>query len=470
MSELAKHQRRGSLSDAIRIIWPLMLSNSVTAIMHFTDRVFLSRYSDVAMQASVPGGTLSYLFLCVMHVTVAYSGTFVAQFHGAGKRLSCARAFFQSFWLFPLTTILALLMIPLGRFLIGMSGHPSEVIPAEKTYFTILMIGGVLLPLYGALSGYLTGRGFTRLVMWISIVGSIINVVLDWMMIYGFAPLNIPEWGVAGAAWATVISQVVVVLTYCVIIFREPIFHGSRRNVALAFDYKLTRNIIRYGLPSGLHILLDMMTFTFFIFVTGRTDIVSQMEFAASNVCFNINHLLYAPLLGVGIGAGILVGNYQGARDSDAAYRAGWSSAIIGWIFMGFLLLMLGIFSKSAIMAFLPAESSFDQGEFLSLSRILIIVLSSWCMFDVVNVIMGGALKGAGDTKFVMWSCVLMGFLLWVPMILFVVKVCPTIVNLWLTLPSYIFILASLMLWRWWRGKWRSIDLISDKGGVKNNG
>ncbi len=101
MSISEQHARRGGLSDAFRIIWPLMLSNSVTAIMQFTDRVFLSRYSDVAMQASVPAGTLSFLLLCVLQVTISYSGTFVAQFHGAGKRLSCARALSQSLWLLP---------------------------------------------------------------------------------------------------------------------------------------------------------------------------------------------------------------------------------------------------------------------------------------------------------------------------------------------------------------------------------
>lgn len=463
MAELLKHQRRGSIADAFRIIWPLMLSNSVTAVMQFTDRIFLSRYSDIAMQAAVPAGTLSYLLLCVMHVTVAYSGTFVAQYHGAGRRLSCARAFFQSFWLFPLTAALTLLLIPLGNCLIGHSGHPQDVLPAEKTYFTIMMLCGLLLPIAGAMSGYLSGRGFTRIVMWISIVGTIINIPLDLIMIYGCRPLGIPEWGVAGAAWATAISQMIIVLIYGVIIFREPIFRGARRSAALAFDYKLTCAIVRYGLPSGLHILLDMLTFTFFIFVTGREDIVTQMEFAASNVCFNINHLVYAPLIGIGIGAGILVGNYQGAKDSDSAYRAGWSSIIIGWIFMGFLLLMLGIFLNDAIGVFLPKETSFDKAQFISLSRILVLILASWCMFDVVNVIAGGALKGAGDTKFVMYSCVLMGFLLWVPMILFVVKFCPSIVNLWLTLPLYVFLLAALLLHRWCRGRWRSIDLISNK-------
>ena len=65
----------------------------------------------------------------------------------------------------------------------------------------------------------------------------------------------------------TAISQMIIVSIYGVIIFREPIFRGARRSAALAFDYKLTCAIVRYGLPSGLHILLDMLTFTFFIFM-----------------------------------------------------------------------------------------------------------------------------------------------------------------------------------------------------------
>ncbi len=462
MTLAERHARRGGMADAFRIIWPLMLSNSVSAVMQFTDRIFLSRYSDVAMQASVPAGTLSYLLLCVLQVTICYSGTFVAQFHGAGRRLSCARAFTQSLWLLFLTVPLTLLAIPLGHFLIASSGHAADVASAERVYFDIMMFGGILLPPAGALNGYFTGRGYTNLVMWLSVAGSAANILLDWLLIYGH--WDLPELGIAGAAYATVLSFAATFVATACIAFREPVFHGRRGRAAFAFDRSLSLRILRYGLPSGVHVLLDMLTFTFFVFVIGRKDIADAMGFGASNVCFNINHLVFSPLLGIGMGAGILVGNYQGAGDSEAAKRAGWSAIFIGWIFMGTALLLLALFFRPAVLLFLSDSSAFDPEAFLSLSRILVTILASWCMFDVVNVIGGGALKGAGDTRFVMAAGVVAGFALWVPMILLVARLRPSVVNLWLTLPLYVFVLAAVLLSRWCRGKWREIRLVPDTG------
>ena len=453
-----KRKRRGGIRDAIRIIWPLMLSNSVHAVMMFTDRVFLSRYSDDAMQASVPAGVLSYLLLCVLQVTICYSGTFVAQFHGAGRRLDCARALTQCIWLMAVTVPLTLLAIPVGHFLMDISGHAQSVAAAERVYFDIMMVGGVLMPIGGALNGYFTGRGFTRLVMWISVAGSALNIALDWALIYGH--FGLPELGIEGAAYGTVASFAASTAFTAAIAFREPVFHGRRGRAAFAFDRSLCLRILRYGFPSGIHVLLDMMTFTFFVFVIGREDVADAMGFGASNVCFNINHLLFAPLLGIGMGAGILVGNYQGAGDSDSANRAGWSSIFIGWIFMGTALLLLAIFFRPAVRLFISDRTSFDPEAFVALCRILVAILSSWCMFDVVNVIAGGALKGAGDTRFVMLVGVLAGFALWVPMIIVVARYRPSVVNLWLTLPPYVFTLAAVFIWRWVRGRWRDIKLV----------
>lgn len=454
----AKHARRGGLADALRIVWPLMLSNSVSAVMQFTDRIFLSRYSDVAMQAAVPAGTLSFLLLCVLCVTIGYSGTFVAQFHGAGKRLSCARSLTQCFWLLSVTVPLTLLAIPVGHLLIGVSGHAADVAAAERTYFDIMMVGGLLLPLGAALDGYFTGRGFTRLVMCLSVAGSALNILLDWLLIYGH--WGFPEMGVAGAAYATAGSFGAFVAVKAAIAFREPVFRGRRRGAAFAFDRPLSLRILRYGIPAGLHVLLDMLTFTFFVFVIGREDIADALGFCASNVCFNINHLLFSPLLGIGAGAGILVGNYQGAGDSASARRAGWTSIFIGWAFMGTALLLVALFFRPIVMLFLSGNTALDMEKFVALCRVLVCIMASWCMSDAANVIAGGALKGAGDTRFVMVAGMAAGFGLWVPMVLAVARFRPSVVNLWLTLPLYVFVLAVTFVTRWWRGKWRDIRLV----------
>jgi MATE family multidrug resistance protein len=294
--------------------------------------------------------------------------------------------------------------------------------------------------------------------MWLSVAGSALNILLDWLLIYGH--WGFPEMGVAGAAYATAGSFAMFVVVRAVIAFREPVFRGRRRRAALAFDKSLSLRILRYGIPSGLHVMLDMLTFTFFVFVIGREDIANAMEFCASNVCFNINHLLFSPLLGIGIGAGILVGNYQGAGDSASARRAGWTSVFIGWAFMGTALLLVALFFRPVIMLFLSGNTALDTKEFVALCRVLVAIMASWCMSDAANVIAGGALKGAGDTRFVMLAGTIAGFGLWVPMVLAVARFRPSVVNLWLTLPLYVLTLAIVFVSRWHRGKWRDIKLV----------
>lgn len=435
-----------------------MVSNSINAIMQMTDRVFLSSYSDVALQASTPAGALSYFFPCILHQTLGYVGTFVAQFHGAGKKLSAARALSQGMWLTLITIPITILLIPVGLYLINHSGHAAEVIDAERVYFTVMMLGATLLPPSAALFGYFTGRGRTKTVLAISIATSIINIILDWAMIYG--KLGFPEMGIFGAALATAIAFAIGVVISAILIFRESIFHGKRGRAALAFDKSLSFRIVRYGLPSGLHGLLDMATFTFFVFLTGNSELFDASSFAASNVCFNINHLVFSPLLGVGIGASILIGNYQGAGNSDAAWRAGWSSLKIGWIFMGVLLAVINIFIEPISGLFLADATSFDKESFFKTCRILAIIMTSWCMFDVVNVVGGGALKGAGDTRFVMIVGIITSVFFWIPIVLLAMKFFPSIINLWLTMPAYIILLALLILVRWMRGKWKEIKLV----------
>ncbi len=472
-----KHARRGGLADAFRIVWPLMLSHSVNAIMQFTDRIFLFRYSDAAKQAALPAGVLSFLLLCFMQATIGYSGTLVAQFHGAGRRLSCARSLSQSFWMLLVTVPVTLAMIPIGSHLLGLSGHAPEVIAQERTYFSLMTLGGTLHPLAASLAGYFSGRGFTKRVMWVTVAGSSLNILLDWAMIYGHCGL--PEMGTAGAAWASNISFATVVAVFLFLALREPVFRGPRRRAAFAFDWKLTRKILRYGLPGGVQLLLDMSTFTLFVFIVGA--FVDSLSFAASNACFTVNHLVFSPLLGISMGTSVLVGNYQGAKDHEAASRAFRSALAIGIAYVAAILLAVAFFFTPVVGLFIDDASVFSQTDFLALSRHLVTIMATWCFLDVIYCVVGGGLRGAGDTHFVMAALVGCQLLIWVPSVFAVVGKLPVLAaafrplaslvpwaarlsvveRLWLTIPGYNVLLAILLVTRWRRGRWREIDIVS---------
>lgn len=450
-------RKKGDVRDVLRTTLPLVLAMGAHAVNQFTDRVFLARYSDDAIQASLPGGILSWLFICLLVATASYSGTFVAQFHGAGSKRDAAAAYGQGLWLALAALPLILLSIPLGNALFNLAGHAPAILADEKAYYGILQLGGVFCVFQAVLAGYFAGQGKTRLVGVATCVGSLSNVLLDWMFIFGHGGCG--RWGIVGAGWATALAAAVPCLILGAATFFEPALRGRRYLVALRLRPDLLRRIVRYGLPSGLHQFLDVATFTVFVMATGRLDALSL---AVSNIVFTVNYVSFAPLLGLGQGTTVLVGQYQGADDAVASIRATKSALFLGAVYVALFALVVFLFSDTLMDAFRGPDTAFESAAFRALGRTLMWIMLSWALFDAVSLIVGGALKGAGDTKFVMFALLAISLGLWMPVVFLVLWLAPSITFLWLTMPFYCGVCAITCIVRFARGRWRRLRLVDD--------
>ena len=449
--------RKGNLRESFRTVFPLILAMGANAINQFADRIFLARFSDSAIQASLPGGILSWLFICLLVATAGYSGTFVAQFHGAGSRRDAAAAYGQGLWLTLMCLPLVLGSIPLGHLVFDLCGHAPAIVAEEKAYYDILQLGGVFCVLNAVLSGYFTGIGRSRLVGFANVVGNLANLVLDWMFIFG--KCGCAAWGIRGAGWATAIAAALPCVILGAVTLFDPALRGARYLAALRLRGNLLRRIVRYGIPSGLHQFIDVATFTVFVMLTGRLD---AMSFAVSNIGFAVNHLSFAPLMGLNQGASVLVGQHQGAHDPDASIRATKSCLFIALAYMGLFATVLFCFPDAIMDLFRGEASQFDPAAFRRLGRTLLWLLLSWGLFDATGLVVGGALKGAGDTKFVMYALLVISLGIWMPIVLLVQRLSPSIRLLWLTMPFYCGICALACIVRFLQGKWKSFRLVDD--------
>ncbi len=447
---------RQTFRECVRIAWPLVLAMTGSALMMFVDRLFLSRYSAVSIQAAMPAGLVSFMVTALLQNVVAYSGTFVAQYAGAGARAACARATSQGLWLSWLCVPLLLLSWPLGNWLFDVVGHAPEVVAQEKAYYLTLVFGGLALPFAAAFSGFFAGQGRTRLVMAANLCGNVANIVLDPILIWGWGP--VPEWGIVGAGVATAIGQFLILAILGAAAFLQPHFAtGRRRRVVLAWKRPLACRIVRFGLPNGGHVLLDVGTFTVFVFVTGW---MGTLDFAASNIAFAINQLVFAPLMGFGMAASIAVGRRMGERDTDGAVRAGWACVLLGWGYILLCVLIIGGFNAAILDLFYPADADFTLEAFEPLGRRLIAIFLAWSFFDVLNIVLGGALKGAGDTRFVVLWVGGSAILFWMPLLFGAYALGASIETLWLTMLVYVIVAAAGLLARFLRGRWKAIRLI----------
>lgn len=449
--------RKGSLRECLMVAWPLVLAMAGNAIMMFADRLFLARYSATSIQAALPAGLSAFMAIAFLQNVVAYSGTFVAQYFGAGSRAACARAMGQGLWLALLCVPLLLATVPLGNLLFELAGHAPDVVKEERSYYLTLVVGNLSMPFAAAIAGFFSGQGFTRLVMVANLIGNATNVLLDPLFIWGWGP--IPELGIVGAGVATAFSQFLILGILIVAVLRERHLSTSRRRrVAFAWKGPLILRIARFGLPSGGHVLLDVGTFTVFVFITGRMDALS---FAASNIAFSVNQLVFAPLMGIGMAGAIVTGQRMGDQDTKGAARAGRNCIVLGWIYILLCTIVIGGFCDPILRAFYPHNAPFSYDAYLPLGRSLIVIFLVWAWFDTLNIVLGGALKGAGDTRFVMYWVAGTAVFLWMPALLLLYWLDFGIVSLWLTMLGYVMIAGGGLLWRFARGQWKNIRLIA---------
>ena len=444
-----------------RIAAPLILSMGSFTVMQFCDRVFLSRYSSVTIQAALPAGALAHSFVCLFQALAGYAGTFAAQYHGAKHARGCVLSTIQGLWLAAASWPFILALIPLGCWLLTLGGHVTAVLAAEKTYFIILMAGGVMVPLNAAVGGFFMGVGRTQINMIANAVGCLTNILLNYVMIFGH--WGFPEMGIAGAAYATIISGFFTFFLQLAVFACEKTVRTMGYPAVLKADFTLMRRIVRFGAPSGLQLLMDIGSFTLFIILTGR---LGELALAASNIAFSINNLAFAPLLGFGMAAATVVGQHQGGRRPEAAERAAYTAQKMAWIYMAVIGLTFILLPNFYFALFRPKSAAFSSEELLTLGRSMLWLMAAWGMLDAVTIVFSGALKGAGDTRFVMIYMVLGGWLILVPGTVLLLHLGCGILTLWVWLAAYISVLAVGCWWRWRSGVWKQIRVIEHQEGL----
>ncbi|MCL1887411.1 MAG: MATE family efflux transporter [Kiritimatiellaeota bacterium] len=452
---------QGGVREILLVALPLILGSAAEVIMHTTDRLFLARYSDASFQAAFPAGVLTFTFLCLFSQVASYAGVFVAQYNGAKNTKGCLHATAQGMWLGLFSLPFILLLTPLGLLIISRSGFEPAVIPEARAYFLILMLGGLRVPMSFAISGWFTGRQLLKLNTIANLTGTFLNFPLDFLLIFGGEKIGmpwIPAMGIRGAAYATVISGFAPFLMQLWWYLRSKELKENGWRPAFKPDFPLMGRIIRFGFPSALQVLMDISSFTAFFFLIGRLGGLAQM---VGNLCITINHLAFAPLMAFGTAVSIVAARCQGAREPHYAARSGWSGVKLGWCWMFPLAVLFAAFPRTFLAPFNPADSQYTLDQLVALGRPMLIMMAVWGVADTVGIVMISALRGVGDTRFVMLCMIVGGWLLWMPAEFVAYRFFNAgLLVLWGILTAYIIGLGGVFAWRWRCGKWMSIKVI----------
>lgn len=448
----------GGYREVLLLAFPLILSTSSWSIQHFVDRMFLAWYSPDAIAAAMPSGILNYTIMSLFIGTASYVTTFIAQYQGSGRPDRIGPVLWQGLYLSLAGGILILCLIPFSGRIFDFVGHEPAVRREEVVYFRWLCLGGFPVIASSALSGFFSGRGKTWPIMWVDIITTAITIGLDYLLIFG--NWGFPAMGMKGAAIATVISAFCSFLMYLSLIMRPSHDRDFRVISGWRPEKELFLRIMRFGFPSGIQFCLDMAGFTIFILILGRLGTVSL---AASNIAFNINTLAFMPMIGFSIAVSVCVGQYLGRDRPDLAQRSTWSGFVMTFLYMSSIAFLYVAVPDLFVNPFVYQSHSGEYAEIRSLSIVLLRFVAFYSVFDTMNVIFASAIKGAGDTRFIMYMVVLVSaFVLVIPTWLAIMVFGQGLMIAWILATLYVVILGFSFLIRFIQGKWKSMRVIEE--------
>ena len=178
----------GSIKLLLKIALPLIITTSSQSIMQFVDRMFLAWYSADTLAACLPAGLMSFAIISFFMGTCGYTSVFVATYYGQKRYARLSVALWQGVILGLISGLIIAALTPVGSHIIMASNHDSVVKVLENQYFTILCLFGGFAIINNALAGFFTGQGKTAITMVVNLIGNIINIVLNYGLIFG-------KWG-----------------------------------------------------------------------------------------------------------------------------------------------------------------------------------------------------------------------------------------------------------------------------------
>jgi len=453
--------------QVLSISLPLVASMGSITLMQFTDRIFLANYSVDAIAAALPAGIASFTCISFFMGIANYTNAFVAQYTGARVLNKVGASLWQGIYFSLIAAVLLASGFFFSEVLFELIGHSPHIRSLEVAYFNILTLGAGLVVLGSAMACFYTGRGLTWTVMLVHMGGAAVNIPLDYCLINGVGPF--PELGIVGAGIATVTASASIVLILSILIFspdNRARFGTWRKR---SFNKELFGRLMHYGLPSGIQFFLEIFGITFFIQMLGR---LGDLELAASNIVLSLSTLTFLPMVGFHIGNATLVGQAIGSGQPEAGSYSTTSALHITFVYM-FILAGIFVFVPEPLLS-LFKDNNYDSirySEIMDLGVILLRFVAVFCFFDALNLIYSGAIKGAGDTRFIMWTIAALSLgLMIVPVYIAIEIIGAGLYAAWTLATIYICSLGLAFMLRYRQGKWKKMRVIEVQPAVADAG
>ena len=379
---------RREVNAMLSLAWPVVLTEIGWVMMGVVDTIAVGPLGPAAIGAVGTGSGIFFALMVFGIGTLFALDTFVAQGFGAGQIQECHRWLVAGLWL---AALLAALLMTIGFLCVGWL--PSLGMVPEVRDLLGPYLGGLLwsvfpLLLYTVFRRYLQAMHLVKPVMIAIVVANVVNALANWILIYG--RFGVPEFGVVGAAWATLASRIVLMLAlWWVVVRAERRSPSGLHDVPFGPDLARMWRLARHGMPAAFQVMLEVGVFAAASVLAAR---ISPAAAGAHQIVLQIASFFFMVPLGLSSAAAVRVGNAVGRGDPEGARRAGWTAVVLG------LVVATAVAAVLLTVAGLLLRTFTDDAAVLVMGVTLLAICAAFQPFDAAQGVATGALRGMGDT------------------------------------------------------------------------
>jgi MATE family multidrug resistance protein len=435
----------GSYRQVLVLSLPAVLTMMSQTIMWTVDAAMVGHVGTAELAAVGLGGMLVWTTYSFFIGLTSAVNTFVAQAYGAHEYRRCGLYLWQGLHLALAAAAGLYVMRAFTPQIMSLLGPAPEVRALASSYVQIRMLSVPFFLIYYTYSHFFRGIGDTTTPLKILALANAVNIVADYLLIFGPGPF--PALGVDGAAWATSLSNVVAAVLFVAVGFTPAMRRRYGTHTQWRAHGSEVARLMRVGIPIAIHFFLDMGSFLVFSAYISR---MGTEPLAANQIAVQILALSFMPAQGFAIAATTLMGQYIGAGKPALAKHATYTTLKVGLYYAGFILLLCLSIPEALVRLFNGNETVVELG------RKLIVLAAVFQVFDAIQFISDGGLRGAGDTRIPMMIIVGGAWFVFLPLAyLFGTVLGGGVVGAWAGAMLYVVVIAALMFARLKREGWR---------------
>ncbi|MDH7444455.1 MATE family efflux transporter [Aquimarina sp. 2201CG14-23] len=392
------NQYTKEFSYNLRLAAPVMLGMLGHTFVGLIDNIMVGQLGTAELAAVSLGN--SFMFVA-MSLGIGFSTAItplVAEADGENNFSNGKSAFKHGLFLCTTLGIVLFLGILLAKPLMHLMKQPVEVVELAIPYLDLVAVSLIPLVIFQALKQFSDGLSMTRYPMYATLIANIVNVILNYVLIFG--KFGFPEMGIVGAAIGTLVSRVVMV------VFLWVFLQGKEKSKAFVTNIKffvlqsaMLKKIMKLGFPSALQMFFEVGIFTAAIWISG---ILGKNPQAANQIALNLAAMTFMVAMGLSVAAMVRVGNQKGLQQFRELRRIAFSIFVLTLLIEIVFAIFFIAFNNMLPKIYLDVgdvENFADNTEVISIAAKLLIIAALFQISDGIQVAVLGALRGLQDVK-----------------------------------------------------------------------